>query len=450
MESSKNKTSKSRRQFVKTASVAAIGAPIIVKSSVFGGKGITAPSDKINLGIIGCGGLGKANLSACAAHPDVVVTAACDVWKERLDPVVELHMKTCTGYTDYRDLLQHKGLDAVIIATPAHWHAIQAVEAAEAGLDIYLQKPMTMHLGESLAVRNAVKKHDVMCQIGTQIHASDHYRRMVELVRSGNLGEIGTVRTFFTMNEAPNGIGLGYNTDKVPKGMDWDMWVGPAEMQPFNPNLVKDAFYHCFWQNYSGGWTPGMAPHITDLPIWALELGYPTEISASGGRYIIDDDSDGYDNHEVIFRYPNLTMTWMMSLTNSYGFDFLRSQESKRRLGIYFHGVNGTLLTDYSTHEILPEGDRMKGMETPPETIEPSPGHELEWVECIKSRKQPSSNPGYHIKVDAPIELSVLSMKLGRSIKFDPEKEEIVGDEVAAKMAIPEYRAPWKFPGEYL
>jgi predicted dehydrogenase len=450
MESSKNRASKSRRQFVKTASVVALGSPIIVNSSVFGGLGITPPSDKINLGIIGCGGLGKANLSACANHPDVVVTAACDVWRDRLDPVVDLHKNTCTGYTDYRELLQHKGLDAVIIATPAHWHAIQAVEAAAAGLDIYLQKPMTMHLGESLAVRNAVKKHDIICQVGTQIHASDHYRRMVELVRSGNLGDIGTVRTFFTMNEAPNGIGLGYNTHKIPKGLDWDMWVGPAEMQPFNPNLVKDAFYHCFWLNYSGGWTPGMAPHITDLPIWALELGYPTEISASGGRYIINDDSDGYDNHEVIFKYPNLTMTWMMSLTNSYGFDFLRSQESKRRLGIYFHGVNGTLLTDYSTHQILPEGDRMKDMETPPQTIESSPGHELEWVECIKSRKQPSSNPGYHIKVDAPIELSVLSMKLGRSIKFDPEKEEIVGDEVAAKMAIPEYRSPWKFPYEYL
>ena len=147
MESSKNRASKSRRQFVKTASVALLGSPIIVNSSVFGGLGITAPSDKINLGIIGCGGLGKANLSACAMHPDVVVTAACDVWRDRLDPVVELHNNTCTGYTDYRELLQHKGLDAVIIATPAHWHAIQAVEAAEAGLDIYLQKPMTMHLG---------------------------------------------------------------------------------------------------------------------------------------------------------------------------------------------------------------------------------------------------------------------------------------------------------------
>lgn len=444
----KNNSPLSRRNFVKTTSVAAIGVPLILKSSLLSGK--TAASDKINLGIIGCGGLGKQNLFACAAHPDVVVVAACDVWKERLDPVVEKYKETCTGYTDFRELIQHKGLDAVIIATPAHWHAIQAIEAAKAGLDIYLQKPMTMHLGESLAVRNAVRKHKVMCQIGTQIHASEHYRRMVELVRSGNLGDIATVRTFFVMNEAPNGVGLGFNTEKIPKGMDWDMWVGPARMQPFNPNLVKDAFYHGSWMDFSGGWTPGMAPHITDLPIWALNLDYPTEISATGGRYITKDDGDAYDNHEVIWRYPNLTMTWMSSLTNSYGFDFLREQKSQRRLGIYFHGVNGTLLTDYSTHQLLPEGDRMKGMETPPKSIPPSPGHELEWVESIKSRKQPSCNPGYHVKVDVPIELSVLSMKLGRSIKFDPKTEKIVGDEEATKLAVPEYRAPWKFPTEYL
>ena len=357
-----------RRHFVKTVSGAAIAAPLIMKSSMLNGSNHTSPSDKINLGIIGCGGLGKANLNACVAHPDVVVVAACDVWKDRLDPVVAKFKDTCKGYTDYRDLLRHKGLDAVIIATPAHWHAIQAVEAAKAGLDIYLQKPMTMHLGESLAVRNAVKKHNVICQIGTQIHAGEHYRRMVELIRSGNLGPISTVRTFFVMNEAPNGIGLGNNTTKVPNGMDWDMWVGPARMQPFNPNLVKDAFYHCFWMDFSGGWTPGMAPHITDLPIWALNLDYPTEISATGGRFIIKDDSDAYDNHEVIWRYPNLTMTWMQSSTNSHGFAFQRMAKTGlgyetgtgRRLGIYFHGTNGTLITDYNSHILIPEGEKMK------------------------------------------------------------------------------------------
>ena len=450
MDKNENHSTFTRRKFLTTTTAAAFAAPLILKSSVISGKGVAAPSDKINLGIVGCGGMGKANLNACIKHPDIVVAAACDVWKERLDAVVDQFKDTCKGYRDYRELLQQKDLDAVIISTHAHWHAIQAIEAAEAGLDIYLQKPMTLHMGESLAVRNAVKKHDVICQIGTQIHSSDHYRRMVELVRSGNLGQIGTVRTFNVMNEAPDGIGLGNNTETVPEGMDWDMWVGPARMQPFNPNLVKDAFYHGFWMDFSGGWTPGMAPHITDLPVWALELGYPTEISALGGRFILKDDGDAYDNHEVIWRYPNLTMTWMSSLTNSYGFDFLRGQESRRRLGIYFHGVNGTLLTDYSNHTLYPEDDRMEGMETPPPSIAPSPGHELEWIECIKTRQQPSCNPGYHILVDLPIELSVLALKLGRTLRFDPDTEQIIGDEEAAKLAIPEYRDPWKFPAEYL
>jgi predicted dehydrogenase len=453
-----NKTQFSRRKFIRSTSAAAITAPFIIKSSVLASSGITAPSDKISLGLIGCGGLGKANLKAASAHPDVVVTAACDVWKERLDFVLDQHKSTCKGYTDYRELLLHEGLDAVIIATPAQWHALQAIEAAEAGLDIYLQKPMTMHFAESIAVRNAIRKNNVICQIGTQIHSGDHYRRMVELVRSGNLGDIGTVRTFFVMNEAPNGIGSGNDTKNVPKGLDWDMWVGPAPMQMFNPNLVKNAFYHCFWMDYSGGWTPGMAPHIIDLPIWAMELDYPSEISAMGGRYIIKDDSDAYDNHEVIWRYPKMTMTWMQSSTNSHGWAFSGMDKSgvgyetgtRRRLGIYFHGINGTLISDYSSHILIPEGDRMKGMETPPKTIPSSPGHELEWVECIKSRKQPSANVEYHVKVDVPITLSILSMQLGRSIKFDPVKEQIIGDPEASRRAIPVYRDPWKFPAEYL
>ena len=290
----------------------------------------------------------------------------------------------------------------------------------------------------------------MICQIGTQIHASENYRRVVELIRSGNLGEIATVRTFFVMNEAPKGIGSGNNTSNIPKGLNWEQWVGPARMQPFNPNLVKDAFYHGFWMDFSGGWTPGMAPHIIDLPIWALDLGFPTEVSASGGRFVIKDDGDAYDNHEVLIKYPNLTMTWMSSLTNSYGFDFAKEKKSQRRLGVYFHGVNGTLQTDYDDHLIYPEGDRMDAKITPPASLPPSPGHEIEWLECIKSRKQPSCNPEYHIRVDVPIQLSTLALKLGRTIRFDPETEKIVGDEEASQMAIPEYRAPWKFSKEYL
>lgn len=447
-----------RRAFVKKAALTAMTAPYIIPSTAWKNQGKTAPSDKINLGIIGCGGLGKANLNACMEDEGVVLVAACDVWDERLNPIVEKYKSTCKGYHDYRDLLRHPGLDAVIIATPAHWHAIQAIEAAEAGLDVYLQKPMSMYPAESIAIRNAFRKHGTINQIGTQIHAGDHYRRMVELVRSGNLGKIGTVRTFFVMNEAPNGIGKGNNMDQAPRGLDWDLWVGPSPMQPFNPNLVKDAFFHCFWMDFSGGWTPGMAPHITDLPIWALNLGYPTSISAMGGRYSIDDDGDAYDNHEVTWQYPGLTMTWMNSSTNSHGWAFQNADKdgvgyetgTRRRLGIYFHGTNGTLITDYDSHILIPEGDRMDGLKTPEQTIESSPGQELEWLESVRSRQQPLCHAGYHIKVDLPIQLSILSMKLGRSITFDPAREKIVGDREASRLSVPEYRYPWKFPSQYL
>ncbi len=454
----KNKSNLTRRKFVKNTSLAAFTLPYIVPSKVLSRNSHISPNDKINLGIIGCGNLGRANLKACMEDEGVKLVAACDVWDERLEPILDQYKSTCTGYHDFRKLLEHKGLDAVIIATPAHWHALMAVAAAEAGVDVYLQKPMSMYPAESIAIRNAFRKHGTINQIGTQIHSGDHYRRMVELVRSGNLGDIGTVRTFFVMNEAPAGIGLGNNRDKAPQGLDWQQWVGPSPMQPFNPYLVKNAFYHGFWMDFSGGWTPGMAPHITDLPIWALNLDYPTEVSAMGGRYIIRDDGDAYDNHEVIWQYPGMTMTWMSSLTNSHGWAFQNADKdgvgyetgTRRRLGIYFHGVNGTLITDYDTHILVPEGDRMDGMVTPAKSIASSPGQELEWLEGVRSGQQPFCNAEYHIKVDMPIQLSILSLKIGRSIQFDPKTEKIVGDEIASRMAIPEYRSPWKFPSEYL
>ena len=251
------------------------------------------------------------------------------------------------------------------------------------------------------------------------------------------------------MNQMPDGVGHSPPT-QPPAGFDWDLWCGPAPLRPFNPILTKDAYNHCSWMDYSGGWTPGMAPHIIDLPIWALDLGFPLRTSSSGGRYFLKDDGDAYDNHEVLWQYPNFTLTWMSSLTNSYGFDFEGETQPKRRLGIYFHGANGTIVADYGTLKLIPEGDKMKGLEAPPKSIPPSLGHEREWLDCVKSRRQPSCSVFYHVHVDVPIALSLLSLKLGRSIRFDPATEKIIGDSEAARLAIPKYRAPWKFPRQYL
>ncbi len=323
-----------------------------------------------------------------------------------------------------------------------------AIDACRAGKDLYLQKPMTLHLAESLAVRNAVRKHQRICQVGTQIHASENYRRVVEWIRSGKLGKISVARTFNVMNQGPQGLGNVPN-GSPPAGLDWDRWVGPYPMRPYNSLIVQGAYTNCSFMDYSGGWTPGMAPHIIDLPVWALELSYPMITYSSGGRYTIRDAGDSPDTQEVTWQYPGFSMTWMMSLVNSFAFDFGRGTP-ERRLGIYLHGLNGTLWCNYDMHHVVPEGQLLKDTEPPARSIASSPGHERKWLDCIKSRKQPSCHPDYHCKVDIPLVLANLSLKLGRSIRFDATSEKIVGDEEAARLARPEYRMPWKFPGEYL
>ncbi len=441
----------SRRRFLeKTISAGAVGAaaPYFVPAGALGRAETPAPNDRIQIGLIGAGGMGRSNLSNCAKYPDVTVTAVCDVWKARREQTVAQYQESAKPYRDYRELLGQDDVDAVIIATPPHWHALQAIHACEAGKDIYLQKPMTLHLAESIAVTRAVEKHHVISQIGTQIHAGENYRRVVELVRSGNLGKVSVARTFFVLNQGPEGIGPAPQADP-PEGFDWKAWIGPNQMIPFNPLIIQSGYNRCSFTDF-GAWTPGMAPHILDLPVWALDLDFPTMAASAGGRYVIQGAGDSPDTQDVLWQYPGVTVTWMMSLVNSYGFDLQGSPGIKRRLGVYFHGVNGTVYSDYVKHQVVPEGDRMQDLAPPEASIPPSPGHEREWLDCLRTRKQPSASVFYHHKIDAAIALATLSQKLGRSIRFDPKTKRIVGDEEAARLARPEYRHPWKFPEEYL
>jgi predicted dehydrogenase len=440
----------SRRDFVFNSAAGAVGVATacVVPASALGRDGGTPPSERLSIGLIGCGGMGQGNLGACANQKDVVVTAICDVWKARREAVVARFKNTARPYHDHLEMLARKDLDGVIIATPPHWHCRLTVDACEAGKDVYVQKPMTLHLAESLALRNAVRKHRRVCQVGTQIHASSNYRRVVEWIRSGKLGKVTTARTFNVMNQGPNGLGNPPNT-APPAGLDWDRWVGPYPTRPYNPLITADAYTHCSFMEYSGGWTPGMAPHIIDLPVWALNLGFPTVTYSSGGRYLLHDAGDVPDTQEVLWQYPGFTMTWMMSMVNSFAFDFGRGTPG-RRIGIYFHALRGTLIADYGRCEIVPEGDLFADRTPPKQSIPPSPGHEREWLNCIKSRQQPSCNPDYHCRVDVPLVLANLSLRLGRAIRFDPATEKIVGDAEAARLSKPEYRAPWRFPEEYL
>jgi len=438
-----------RRQFLQTASATAAAMPLLAPASVLGANGQAPPSERIQLGLIGANGMGMANLNNCASQKDVVVTAICDVAQSRRDAALKKFGATAKGHADFRELLGRRDVDAVIIAAPPHWHALMAIMAVEAGKDIYLQKPMTLYPAETLAVRNAVRQHQRISQIGTQIHAGANYRRVVAWIRSGKLGPVSVVRTFNVMNQGPDGIGVSPKQDPPP-GVDWDLWCGPAPKIPFNALLFRDSYHHCSFWDYSGGWTPGMAPHIIDLPIWALGLGVPLNTFSTGGRFVLKGDGDAPDTQEITWQYPNLTMTWMMSCANSFGFDFGRGAPA-RRLGIYFHALNGTLMASYTKCEVVPEGDLLKDQAQPPyEDIDPSPGHEREWLDSIKSRREPSCGVNYHYKVDLALTLGNLSYKLGRAVRFDPATEKITGDPEAETKAVPIYRDPWKFPRQYL
>lgn len=445
----------SRRRFLSTSaqiSAVATAAPYVISSGVLAAGNRPGPNDKIRLGFIGVGPQAMWHVTVFRDQPDVAITAICDVWKERLNAAVdackEKHQPR--RYHDFRELLADPNVDAVVIAPPPHWHTLIAVAACEAGKDFYLEKPMTLAVDESKALRNAVQKHEIVSQIGTQIHASPVYHQAVGIVRSGRLGKISHVRTMMVMNQTSQGIGSGPDADP-PAGLDWDMWCGPSPMRAYNPLITTGAFNHSSFMAYSGGWTPGMAPHIIDLPYWALELDAPLITASTGGRFLLKDIGDCPDTVETIWQFPDLTMTWSMCLVNSYGFEFQRENKIARRNASYFHGENGTMqVADYATLRISPEGDRMPPAPATQKVVPDSPGHQREWLDCVKSRQQPSCHVGYHHKLNLASALSNLSLKLGRSIKFDPKTQSVTGDEEAQRLCRPEYRAPWKFPASYV
>lgn len=463
-----NRTQAVSRRSVLGAAAAGIAAPYMIPSGVLAAPGRPGPNDRINIALIGANGQGNYDINEVMRYPDAAVVAVCEVAKDRLEKTLARINRaptaeeaegaprgpgTARGYEDYREVLARKDIDAVIIATGPHWHARMCVDAAEAGKDFYCEKPMTLHVAESLAVKRAAEKHRRITQVGTQIHATRNYRRIVDIIRSGALGKILNCRTFHVLNDGPEGIGMEPDT-APPPDVNWDLWLGPAPKRAFNAKLFESSYYHPSFM-ISGGWTPGMAPHIIDLPWWALELGIPTCTSSTGGRYVVKDCGDAYDYHEVHWQFPNFTLTWWTSLVNQYAYHKVLQGKAgtvDRRRGIFFHGVNGTMVADYNYMEIVPEGDRMKDfkVEDVPKIIPDSPGHHREWLDGIRSRQLPSCHVGYHYKIDAAVALSLLSLMLGRSIHFDPATETIVNDPEAAKLAVPQYREPWKFPVEYL
>lgn len=398
---------------------------------------LAAPSDRIRVGFIGLGGQGTGRLNQFLKQPDVEAVAVCDLDTRHMDRASGLVEKAQgrkpDSIHDYRKLLARKDIDAVMIATPDHWHALPTVQACEAGKDVFIEKPLSFSIGEGRAMARAAARHKRVTQMGNHIHNDlPNYRRVVELVKSGSLGKINRVYCSLVSGEKS----LGSPADTTPPAeLDYDFWLGPAPKRAYNPNRSHFT-YRYFW-DYSGGYFIDFWCHYTDVVYWALDLQAPKTVSAAGGRWLAQDNAETPDVLEVLYEYPGLVLTWTLHPKGRPGYDHMGSS-------VIFEGTDATLVANYSRHEVWVKGRKDENFPKPPQSIPDSPGHIREFLDAIKSRATTTCNVEYGHRLTKGGLLGNIAFRSGQRIAWDDAKERITNSSAADKMVTRRYRKPWK------
>jgi predicted dehydrogenase len=405
-------------------------------------QGVRAASanEKMRVGLIGCGGMGKGDLATFLLNNEVECPVICDVDDAQLAQgvalVEEKRGKKPETVKDFRRILDRKDVDVVLIATPDHWHALPTVLACQAGKDIYVEKPLATTIAEGRAMLEAARKHDRIVQMGAQRRSSPRYAEAVEFVRSGKLGKVGLVRAWACLDWFKP---IGSPADCAPPdGVDYDMWLGPAEKRPFNPNRFHFNF-RWFW-NHAGGLMTDWGVHLLQVLLWGMGSEPPKAVVSSGGKYVLQDNSETPDTQITIYEFPSYTMVWEHRVGIGLGL-------YNRPWGMSFTGTEGTLVINDSGCEILrePTKDSLEPQKFPAGP-DPRPAHVRNFLDCVKSRNQPVENleVGHHISTVA--HLGNISLRAGRKIVWNHEKEQIVNDPEANKLVTTQYREPWKLP----
>ncbi len=428
-----------RRSFLKSA-----GAASALATSFFTGR-LAGANDKIRVGFIGLGRMGRSSLGIALKVPDIEVAALCDVYKPNLEQALK-QAPQAKVYKDFRDLLAAKDIDAVNISTPDHWHAYMTVEACKAGKDVYVEKPISVAVEEGRIMVQAARKYNRVVQVGTQQRSGVHFAKARDIVRSGRLGKISFVRTWNYGNQYPEGIGNPPDSEP-PADLDWEMWLGPAPKAPFNSNRFgvhpkEFSRFRWFW-DYAGGMVTDWAIHLVDIVLWAMEAAGPNVITASGGKFYIEDDRDTPDTIQVTWEFPKWVCVYENRILNAQSM-------FKQGYGILFHGTDGTLFVDRSRYELIPER-KGRGEEsvnrTEPEEGKSSNNHNLahwqNFLECIRSRQRPVSDIEYGHQSTALALLANVAYRSRQRVDWDP-KSETTGNKEAQPYLRREYRAPWK------
>lgn len=427
----KNNLRVTRRTFLGTAAVAMGSSPAIV-------SGIGQSADRVRLGMIGVGGMGTDRLKGFLKHNDVEISAVCDVDETHRDRaaaiVEESRGAKPKSFNDFRHLLEIEEIDAVAVVTPDHWHSIPVIQACQAGKDVFVEKPLSYSIAEGRAMVEAARANKRVTQMGNHIHNDlPNYRRVVELVKSGKLGKITRVNCWKTAFTS----GRGNPPDSSPpKGLDYDLWLGPAPERPYNPLRCHNTFRH-FW-DYSSGTFIDFWCHIVDVAVWALDLGAPKSASAVGGRFFVSDATETPDTVEAVLEYPGLTFHY------TYHKDPLPGLEHMGGIGCVFQGSEAALVTNYEKHEIYVEGKKAEDFPRPDPSIPDSPGHLREFLDAIKTRNlNTTCNIEYGHRVTKNGHIANIAFRTGDKIFWDDRLEEAIDNENANQLLGRVMRKPW-------
>lgn len=420
-----------RREFLGTSAANAAGmaaAGVVGWSGVAGAK--TVPSERVSVGVIGVRSQGKTLAEALAAFPDVTVTAICDV-DEGLLPQTARGIETIQGHspsmtTEFQRLLDDSAIDAVVIATPDHWHAPMMVRACQAGKDVYVEKPVSHSLAEGPAMIAAARKHRRVVQAGLQQRSGAHFHSAIEFVQSGKLGGVHLAKAW-TVHQRKS-IGFKRNAS-VPAGVDYDLWLGPAPARPFNPNRFHYN-WHWFW-DYGTGELGNWGVHLLDVARWGLGVDFPTQVSAVGGKHHFHDDQETPDTLFVSFAYPAKTITWEHRLWSSHG-------QEGRSAAVAFVGDRGTLIVDRGGWKVYGQKDSPAAGASG--LLEP---HLRNFVDCVKTRDETACGIEMGNVSSALCHLGNIAYRLGRSISVNPVSGSVTDDTAVRQFAAREYRAPW-------
>jgi predicted dehydrogenase len=430
-----------RRTFVRAGAAAFFGMTALQAARVLGAN------ERIRLGLIGTGGRGCQLLQAFCKHTDVEIPAVCDVSRSA---VQEANSRFLGGkaavYSDFRRLIDRDDLDAVIIATPDHWHAIQTIMACRAGKDVYCEKPLAKTIHEGRRMVQVARSTGRVVQVGTHRRSGHSYHEAAELIASGKLGKITIARAFDTTNMYPLGIGKAAPSDP-PADLDWDLWLGPRPQRPFQATITPFKFR--WWDPYATRFADN-GVHFLDVMRWLTgdEPG-PTRISALGGRFAIDDDRTGPDVMEGMFQFDSGRLLVFGQYETS------GNRALPRQAFAEFRGTLGALYAADDSYEVLPERggryqeDREPRVETfskqfPQGYAQHMDDHTRDFLDCIQSRQKPRADVEIGHRSTTMALLADISLATQSTIHWDPEQERITNLPEANDLLHYEYRKPWK------